>query len=390
MRTRLVLACCLVASVVSPVGAQKTAATGRVAGSVTCADTNAPARFAVVVLESISAKGETGENAGAATTAVTDLNGQFAMDKVPVGQYLVLGSLAGYLNPLALFEPADLKKMSAETLHKLEALVPVVTIGPNQSATVALRLEHAAEVRGTISYDDGSPAVGLHLQLLHKRPDGALEEARTELFEGTGLFGARTMSDDRGQFRMIGVAPGEYVVEAKFRAELLAVSGVLSGETNVSVVTDQDNAMAIYSGNVFRRKDAKSAKVGVDDVVSGLDITIPIAGLHSVRGTMITARDGHALNAGQVEMRYADDKEVVRRATIDSNGVFVFPYVPEGSYLLQSGSAMDVEIEERHDSNSNGAEERILERYGKGTLPVIVQSDITGLVLAVPLVKPQN
>jgi len=376
--------CLLITVSLGPLYAQKTAVpSGRVVGTVTCSDTNAPARFAVVVLEKIAAEKNLDTNSGAATTTVTDLNGQFAMDKVPPGQYLVLGSLAGYLNPLALYEQTDLEKMSAETLQKLQASVPLVTIEPNQSATVAIRLEHAAEIRGTVRYDDGSPAVGLQVALLRKRPDGMLEAARSELFEGAGLFGPQTISDDRGQFRMIGVAPGEYVIETKFRAEQLAVSGILRGETNVSIVTEPENELAIYSGNVFRRKEAKPAKVAMGDLVSGLDITIPLGSLYTMQGVLTSARDGHTLNRGQVELRYADDKEVARRTTIDENGEFIFRYVPEGSYFLQSNGALDVEPRGNSD-----AETTIVERYGKGTLPVTLGSDLSGFVLSVPPAKP--
>jgi hypothetical protein len=362
---------------------------GRVTGTVTCADTNAPARFAVVTLEPAGPVANHDET-GAGTTAVTDLDGRFVLDKIPAGQYFVLASLNGYLNPLATFDKEQLKKMTDETRRRLAVMAPLVVVDPNQPAAVTVRLEHASEVSGTINYDDGSPAIGLHVQLFVKKADGRLEEARSQLIEGQGLFGAQTMTDDRGRFRMTGTAPGEYVVEVKFRSEQVAVSGVLSGNISVSISSEEGNAMAIYTGNAFRRKDAKSVKVGTDDLASGFDITIPLAALHTVRGTLIARQDGHALNRGQVELLYADDEEEARRPTVDDDGEFLFPYVPEGSYLVRSSGAVDAEVEVHQDRFSNTTRDRVTRRYGEASLPVMVQGDVSGLELAVPTAKPQS
>ena len=267
--------------------------TGRVTGTVSCADTNAPGRFALVALEPVppekaeaaDAKTEKKElhlsqSQSADTTATTDLDGHFVLDKLPPGKYYVFGSLTGYVNPLALFNEEQLKQMTNDTRKQLAAAVPVVDVEPNQVATVTLRLEHASEVSGTVLYDDGSPAIGLHMQLLRKDKDGKLTPVRTELVGG--MFSSQATTDDRGRYRVIGAPAGEYTVRTSLPTEKIQLTGLLGDNgTSIDIHNNDGGALTVYLGNGFRKKDAKLTKVGEGEVSGGLDITIQIAGLPS-------------------------------------------------------------------------------------------------------------
>src|SRR5580658_2533233 len=126
-------------------------ATGSVAGTLTCADTNAPARLAVVTLEPVpadtpAASGKKKSDARTNATVTSDLDGHFSMEKVAPGRYYVLVMLPGYLNPLVRFDLGQLDAMTEETRKELAATVPVVDVEANQAASVALRLDRAAEI----------------------------------------------------------------------------------------------------------------------------------------------------------------------------------------------------------------------------------------------------
>jgi len=369
-------------------------ATGSVSGEVSCADTNAPARFAVVTLEPVPAaksdsektekkdKHESGVNA----TATTDLAGRFELDKVPVGRYYVLGGLEGYLNPLDRFDPDQLKVITEETQKELARLLPVVDIEPGQAAAVTLRLERAAEVNGTILYDDGSPAVGLQIRLLRKDKDGKLLPLKTEPIEGLGIFGSNPKTDDRGHFRVIGMPAAEYAVKATLPSEEVSIGGLL-GSSGISVSTrgEQGGELSVFSGSVFRQKDAKTTKVGDGEQVSGLDITIPLAGLHTVRGVVTAKRDGHPLSLANVELLFADDMESARTMHMeDEDGNFVLAYVPEEKYILRVTGGSDTEKIEHHEFNSVFTENKVIRKYSDAEMPLLVQGDVSGVELAAP------
>lgn len=362
---------------------------GSVSGSVSCADTNAPARFAVVTLEPVPPEKAEGAAKKAQKTssaiATTDLDGRFAIGKVPPGKYFVLGRLAGYLNPLAAFGGDQLQQMSEETRKELMAAIPMVTVQADQPVSIDVRLEHAATLAGTVLYDDGSPAVGLDVGLIRRRPDGVVEQMDGELVNGIGEFeGAHATTDDRGHYQLIGLPPGDYAAMATLPAVEISAGAKLDGTgTTLSIVSHDGNAMAVYSGNVFRRRDAKFVKLGHGDT-AGVDMGIPLSGLHVLRGTVTAKRDGHALNKGRVRLLYADDRTEMRATEVQQDGGFEFGYVPEDRYILEVTAGQDVDQVQMHQFNSNYTDEKVMQRYGAAELPLVVQGDMSGIELALP------
>jgi hypothetical protein len=368
------------------------AATGAVTGQVTCADTNAPARFAGVTLERVpeeqSASSEKEkQDTGTNVTATTDLDGRFELDKVAVGRYYVLGSMAGYLNPLARFDQEQLHAMSEETRKELSKIVPIVDVEAGQAAAVTLRMERASELSGTVLYDDGSPAVGLEVQLLRKDKDGNLAEVNSEQIDWMGINFPNAMTDDRGRYRVIGTPPGEYAVRASLPTGKISVGGLLSGGASISINSSDEEGgnLRVYSGDVFRRKSAKILKIAENDQVDGVDIKIPLAGLHIVRGTVTAKRDGHALNKGEVDLLYADDEDLVRQVHVAEDGSFQLNYVPEDKYILRVSAGADTEQVEIHPyPEMTVRQDKVIRSYGSAETPLLVQGDVSGVELAAP------
>jgi hypothetical protein len=207
----------------------------------------------------------------------------------------------------------------------------------------------------------------MHMHLLHRKKDGTLEDARIGLVEGANLFGKDTETDDHGRYQVIGISPGEYVMEVTLPMIAVQVGGLLSGErSSISVGSSRDSALAIYTGDGFRRKSAKAVKVGNGEPVSGVDITIPVNGLHTIRGFATALRDGHGLDRGQLELLYADDREKKMTARVEEDGSFAFVYVPEDRYVLRLTGA---------------------KAYSDTELPLVVQGDMDGVVIAAPEAK---
>ena len=362
-------------------------ATGSVTGSVTCADTNAPARFAVVTLERVPREGveplkKADESLAMNATATTDLEGRFVLDKVPAGRYFVLVILSGYMDALGRFDHDDLKKLSNETKKTMLKAIPTVSVEPGQVAQTAVRLEHASELGGTVLYDDGSPAINLTVKLLRKAKDGTIQSMDGMMVPG---FGAQVRTDDRGHFRFIGISPGEYSISVSMKTEKVEYAGLI-GDSGLSIGSSSDGGgeVRIFSGSGFRLRDAAITKIAESEVVGGVDVTIPLAALHVIKGTLTAKRDGHVLNRGQVQLLYADDGEEAQYAQVGQDGSFSMPYVPEGKYVLQVKDGADVESRSRHEFNSNFIDEHVVRKYGEVEMAVTVTAEMSGLELAAP------
>jgi hypothetical protein len=91
-----------------------------VTGHVYCADTNAPARLAVVMLEPVSVLGQGNADVRGpqelihADAVQTGLDGSFTIPNVESGTYYVLAYKPGYLSPLSFFSEETLYHPSVE------------------------------------------------------------------------------------------------------------------------------------------------------------------------------------------------------------------------------------------------------------------------------------
>ena len=144
-------------------------ATTTVSGHVFCADTNAPARMATVILQPADAidaitPGESGNIPSSGETAQTSMDGSFTLQHVAPGTYYVIASQVGYISPLALryMEPDDDPAAKDLKAKKTPPMAPRITVEGNLPVGVNVTIERGAAVSGTVLYDDGSPASGIH------------------------------------------------------------------------------------------------------------------------------------------------------------------------------------------------------------------------------------
>lgn len=165
------------------------AAAERVAvrGRVTAADTGAPLARARV-----RASPRPGSSGSSATT---DANGRYEL-LVPPGLYTLEASKPAYMTlsygQRRAFERGTLVEVSAgDTLDDVSFVLP-----------------RGAVVTGTVLEPFGEPAVGVGVRVLRYE----FRDGGWRLERAGGGFGTRT--DDRGIFRVYGLPPGSYYVEA--------------------------------------------------------------------------------------------------------------------------------------------------------------------------------
>jgi hypothetical protein len=360
--------------------------TGTVTGHVSCADTNAPARMASVQLKPVKdAKprsgahpNDTGQPVGGVVQ--TTLDGSFAIPNVAPGSYYVIVTAAGYLSPRIHDDDDD--PIPQPPADQPPVVIPKVDVEADQAASIDVRIERGAAVSGTIRFDDGSPATGALVFVLHKSKNKWVPSS-------TGDYGAfampnSLMTDDLGHYRVGGLRDREYILQAT----LFHLDLVPAGAHDAGLSGALRNSLAVYSGDVMRQSDAMPFKLGPGEERTGMDITIPLSKLHSVSGAVTAASDGHSINSGQVSIEDPTDKENVGEGEIGNDGTFHLEAVPEGTYTLRVQNPSDKQQQEQEISSGEhhmlSSSNKILHQYGDLEQPIKIEGDIPNLVLAVP------
>ena len=377
-----------------PVPAATPSAPGSVTGRVFCEDTGQPGRFATVQLvsdhpaanpimefngaalgknpdfEKTLAKALTSVMKGNNLSTVTGIDGAFSLEKVPPGTYYVLAQLAGYQSPLRQFSQMELMKTDAAALEAVESSSPKIVVQSGQPVHADIQLERGASISGTIHYGDGSPAPAVTPILMVQGKDAKWKE----LSSANGILPVST--DDRGHFRIYGVAAGKYAVKAALPT-MQAMTGL---GASISMHMNMGDALIVYSGGAMREKDLKPVEVGPGAEVDGVDVIFPLDNLHMVAGNVVAKSDGHAVDTGTIVLEDPDTKAMLRTMTVNPDGTFRLNYVPEGQYQLAIRRAGDT------DSDDPGGiiqslNPTFLKKYQDATVPIEVKTDQTGLVV---------
>ena len=157
-------------------------ATGQITGTVKSATDNKPIGRARVV--AVAANSES-----RATLSAAD--GTFALRDLPAGPYTVTVTATGH----APFSHGEGRRSPATA----------VAVPAGQSATLDIALQPGRHLTGRILDEDGTPFAGAVVEALTRRLDRGADSLATA---------AAARSDDRGEFRLYGLAPGEYFVSA--------------------------------------------------------------------------------------------------------------------------------------------------------------------------------
>ncbi len=364
---------------------------GTVTGTVYCSDNKKPARLAEVMLIPVS-----GDTAGHTKTAPTDLQGRFTVAGVPEGRYFISAQLSGYLNPLAEMNAERLAAMSAEERKEFEAHISSVTISSRSAAEQDIELERAAEIDGTVLYDDGSPAIGLRVDVHTKgevKTDAPAASSEDEENAGslTSLLEVvQRSTDDRGHFRILGVAPGEYTVSVSVPVER---GKAALGNPRADVVRAlPTGTLVVYADGSLRADTARTVKVEPGELSTGADVTIPLSRLHSIEGQVKLMSTNGPPPLASVALLYADTREVAR-AVIAQNGEFEFPFVAEGDYIVRASAEGEPAPDTPTDANAGAVTSDGENHTGtavageaKGTAEVAVKviGDLAGVTISVP------
>jgi hypothetical protein len=351
---------------------------GSVAGHVYCADTHTPCRFASVTLEAVP-QSKAGNSASPNSeprnyAAETDLDGAFQIDGVPPGDYYILARLTGYFLPydLAVSEFPNDPVLRAKAI---DAALPRISVSAGLVTTSALNLSLGASLSGTVRYDDGGLASTLRLSLFRKDESGKWKSYVDRSADpNIAPLGMGTHTDSRGRFSVLGLPAGIFCIEIML-PEASSVSNTITGNPSITYRIAEGNALRIYNGDKYRLRDATSIELHEGEDRSGIDINIPTQNLHSIHGSVVARSDGRSITAGTVRLLDPDDKTLLRKTAIGSDGTFSFNYLFQGTYLVQIEGAAD----NRKDKPGTG--------YESITAPLLIEKDITDLSYSLAAAK---
>ena len=367
-----------------------------VSGHVYRADTNAPARMANVVLQPVEiidsmTSGGNKRMFSNGEAVQTLLDGSFLIPHVAPGTYYVIASQAGYVSHLASMSIRDDATPSAKEdgEKKVARTAPRITVQADVPVVINVTIERGAAVSGTVLYDDGSPANGVRLQLLIRRKGEWTNVPSTPL-DVSNLYGE---TDDQGHYRISGLPAGEYLLEASLNIMKTTYKMDEHGATSMSMTSG--DSLEVYTGGSTRRKDGTPFTVTAGEEKGGQDVEIPLSKLHTVRGSIEAAHDGHVLNGGLLSLLHADDKSKAGSAKVNKDdNTFSFSFVAEGDYILHVDEAADNEYREVPNKDMSWpptrTETHTLQRYGPADLPVHVSGDMTGVVVSAPDLRQGN
>jgi len=378
---------------------------GIVTGRVFCGDTGRPARFASVSLMPVPEPAQTKLNKtgpgptsklapGTATTSVavdTALDGSYTLTHVAPGTYYVIVRMNGYITPLTMFSKKQLDQPTDQERTLIDAALPKVNIEQDSTAHADVQLQRGAAVIGTISYDDETPAAGVSVVLLHKDEAGKW----VPVASGTHMEG-RSITDDRGSFRLTSLLPDTYLLEANLSLsdEKTRNMSDSAGHTSQFVMKSSRFSLSFYGqGTPHIDQAGGGFTLRGDEERTGQDMTIPISKLHKLIGRVAAGPNGHFVNAASIELISITDKKPLAHTNIErEDGLFHFEFVPEGDYTLRVTKARDVTWEPAPPQPGSAIpnpfspsdKERVLETYGNVEMPLLLNGDMTDVVATVP------
>ena len=186
---------------------------------------------------------------------------------------------------------------------------------------VVIKLAKASVVAGTVRDVDGQPVPNAQVRLLRSWPVGGTESFEA-MVSSTSLS---TRTNDRGEYRVTGVEPGNYI------------AGVFEGLLRDLASREQYGLPNLYPGTT-ELADALPFTVGIDEEKSGIDFKLLRAASLSITGR-ITGVDGPFRRGLPIRLVRSSLSSIngefeVGRTYVGATGEFTLSNIAPGTYTL--------------------------------------------------------
>jgi hypothetical protein len=361
--TRALVAAAFAASSVLAAGGQnrdagKIVATGtaQIAGTIVSGDASpVPIRRATLTL--------IGERNTIRLVAVTDDAGAFAFTSLPADRYSLQVAKAGYV------------PMNYGSKRPGGSGTPIVA-SEGQRLTVAMTLLRGSVITGTVRDDRGRALPDVTVTALRYAVSFQTGERTLQSVAigsaGQGVanyapdaFPGTAVTDDRGMYRIYGLAPGEYVLAASARppgssplvstdvhqisdADVQRAQQLLRGSslgpsidagagTARSAGASRVDYAPVYHPAAISGEDAATVTLGPSEERSGIDVLLRLVPTASVSG-ILSALDGTPRAGAQVTLiaPSPSSTRLPRITRSNPDGEFVIAGIAPGRYQIQA------------------------------------------------------
>jgi hypothetical protein len=310
-------------TVLAPTQKAASRPTGQIAGRVISADTAQALRRARVVLTSSAVPD--------GRTILTDDNGAFAFAGLPSGWYMIIASKTGFVS------------VTYGQSRPMQAGTPLRLGEGQELSNMEFRLPRGSVISGHVYDANGDPMRRATVQVIHY-----------EHVEGERrlVTAAMAQTDDRGEYRVWDLLPGNYFVRAQTRSEPPRVpSGDVdrraSSRTGPWLFSESEGvgqktyALTYYPG-ATSVNSAGSVRVGLSQEVASVDFQVSLIAVSSVTGKVFDS-SGLPTSGGNVVLISESNIEqgytgINYGASIQADGSFNIAEVPPDRYVLRARS----------------------------------------------------
>jgi len=230
------------------------------------------------------------------------------------------------------------------------------------------RLVRAAVVTGRVVDESGEPMARVAVTALRKLSAEEKEDWGPRAMKEELMASSAAMTDDRGEYRIFGLKPGEYYVKAA-ESDMPGFFG-MSGEDdsmswNVRIILGSQYAPVFYPG-VIQLDQAQPVALGPGEEVEA-DFAMRHVKTVEVAGRVIAA-DGRPATHAYAELYVPGNWGEGFGASTGAKGEFSIKGVPPGSYLL---TAQQLDEDNRHTAHQklevgNDNIDSVVIAFGKG------------------------
>jgi protocatechuate 3,4-dioxygenase beta subunit len=251
--------------------------------------------------------------------ATSDASGQFQIKNIEPGRYHLYASRNGYV-----------REEYGQRATRGSGTILTLTAGQHLK-DISFRLISAAVIAGHVYDEDGEPVDNAEVQALRFQYEKGQRKLATS-------GGAET--NDLGEYRLYGLAPGQYYVSASYNPRRFGIEGPEAGYAPV-----------YYPGSVDPNR-ASALDLHAGDELPGIDFTLTPVKTFNVKGRVydaVNSRPGiHTMVF--LEPRNAEGRTwtmTSQNFVQDPQGAFELRGVVPGSYYLL---AMSTEGDKRYTS----------------------------------------